>query len=69
LASSSDDIVIRERIRIMDEILFADYVVTCRTGECGNEDISIPIKAPAEDPHFICGVCSKNITDITLVTE
>lgn len=53
----------------MDDIEFADYIVTCRTDGCGNADISIPIAAPAVDPHFICGVCDATITDINTVTE
>jgi hypothetical protein len=47
----------------MDEITFINYVVTCHTQDCGNSEITISIAAPSVDPYFVCGVCSKEITD------
>lgn len=49
----------------MDEMQFAPYVVTCRVESCENGNIAIPIEAPAENPFFICGVCTQQITDVT----
>jgi hypothetical protein len=53
----------------MNEINFRNYIVTCKTENCGNGGISITVAAPAENPNFICGVCSVSITNIVEVNE
>lgn len=50
----------------MDEIQFTEYVVTCETNGCENGQIPIPVQAPVENPYFICGVCTMQITNFVL---
>lgn len=50
-----------------EEITFNDYVVTCETAGCGNGMIPIPVKAPADNPYFVCGVCNQQITNYTII--
>jgi uncharacterized CHY-type Zn-finger protein len=46
-----------------------NYVVTCKDKTCENGGIKIPVQAAAENPTVICGVCTKEITEIKLVEE
>ena len=48
----------------MDEIIFADFIVTCHTDGCENSDIAIIIGADAENPIVVCGPCGQQITDV-----
>ena len=50
-----------------NEIIYIDYAVTCETVGCANGLITIPVQAPQENPHFICGVCSQQITNYTTI--
>lgn len=47
-----------------NEFEFKQYTVTCKTEDCGNKDIAIPIDAPVVNPLFICGVCGQSITSV-----
>ena len=49
----------------MDDIILANYVITCHTDNCGNGGQLISIQAPDVDPNFICGVCSQPISNVT----
>jgi len=51
----------------MDEIDLSNYVVICKTTNCENGDYKIEVSAPTENPFFICGVCSNQITNIQLI--
>lgn len=50
-----------------EEIEFSDYVVTCHTDDCINNNLAIPIPAPTINPFFVCGGCTNQITDIEMV--
>ena len=50
-----------------DEIVFVDYDVTCETAGCGNMMITITVRAPAENPYFVCGPCGLSISNVQLV--
>jgi hypothetical protein len=50
----------------MSDIVFSDFIVTCHTDGCQNEDIPITISADAENPKIVCGPCAHFITDVTL---
>jgi len=45
----------------------AEYIVTCATAGCQNENIPISIKADATSPNVQCGPCGQPITNITPV--
>jgi hypothetical protein len=48
----------------MEELNFADYVATCHTKKCINEDIPITIASDANSPLIVCGPCGQYISDI-----
>lgn len=48
----------------MNEIIFADYVVVCRSEQCSNSGITLTVKGLATDPVFVCGVCQQQITEV-----
>ena len=50
-----------------EEIIYLDYAVTCETVGCANGLITIPVQAPQENPYFICGVCSQQITNHIII--
>lgn len=43
---------------------FKQYLVTCSSSGCENENIQIEIQAEDDTPIVICGPCSNQITDI-----
>lgn len=45
------------------------FNVVCKTEKCGNENIVIEVPHPNNPPYVICGVCSKDIVDITFIRE
>jgi len=45
------------------EIVFNDFLVTCKTKGCENLNITIPVKI-AEGGNVYCGACSKEIKTI-----
>jgi hypothetical protein len=52
-----------------NEILYSEYIVTCETENCGNSGFTIEVKAPADNPIIICGICSARITDVSPKTD
>ena len=53
----------------MDDIILANYVITCHTDNCGNGGQQIAIQAPEVEPNFVCGVCNQTITDFSQVSR
>jgi transcription elongation factor Elf1 len=51
------------------EFIFSDYLVSCETGDCENQNVEILVKALADSPNVICGVCGLAITNITPTEE
>ena len=48
----------------MDDLVFAEFDVTCHTAECENADIVIRVSAVADAPNVICGPCGIQIEDV-----
>lgn len=48
-----------------EEVELITVFATCRADGCGNRDIHIPMQVPTLDILMLCGVCSKEITEIT----
>ena len=48
---------------------YINYIATCRTKGCENENIGIEVPAAAVDPTVYCGPCGNQITDLVPVTE
>jgi hypothetical protein len=51
------------------QFTFAKYEVVCRTENCANSNIALIVDALQDNPFVICGVCSIQITDISLNTK
>lgn len=43
----------------------ANYVTVCHSDACENQFLKIEATATEENPLIFCGVCQKQITDIT----
>ena len=48
----------------LEELPQANYLATCTTGGCENENISIAITAAANDPLVMCGPCGRMIVGL-----
>jgi hypothetical protein len=48
----------------MDDLVLAEFDVTCHSAGCENSDIVIRINAIADSPHIICGPCGIQIEDV-----
>lgn len=48
-----------------EEVELITVFATCRTDGCGNRGITIDMQVPTIDILMLCGVCSKEITDVT----
>ena len=48
----------------MDDLVFAEFDVTCHTAECENSEIVIRISAVADAPYVVCGPCGIQIEDV-----
>jgi hypothetical protein len=48
----------------MDELIFAEYDVTCHTAGCENTGITIRVNAVADTPYVVCGPCGIQIEDV-----
>jgi hypothetical protein len=50
-------------------IEYIEMLVTCRTENCFNENISIPLACALPECIVFCGVCQNEITDKTKITD
>ena len=48
----------------MDNLVFAEFDVTCHTAECENSEIVIRINAVVGTPYVVCGPCGIQIEDV-----
>ena len=46
---------------------YINYIATCRTESCANQNIGIEVPAAAVNPNVICGPCDTQITDLVKV--
>lgn len=54
-------------MEIQDEAIYEDFIVTCRTKGCENENISIEVPIDISGMLVYCGPCSLAIKDIVPV--
>ena len=51
----------------MDDLVLAEFDVTCHSAECENAEIVIRVSALVDAPYVLCGPCGIQIEDVVSV--